>query len=451
MQPDRSAICDRGFVALIVALSLTYLGAFLYFVQATVIREPFSDMLDYIDDYLAFRRNGDFWTYLWSPHTQHRLIWTRLVAAIDIDLFNGITYPFVVTSTACLVMVALLMQREAAKASTSPVAKLIGVLSAVMLVFTANNAVDCSVAIESIYPHAVVFAVLSLVLFNDSEPSAGWAIAKWGAALLAAIGAAFGNATGLVVWPILVWMAWRKKLDWQWLLATAGIGAAFLAIYAHGLPIPQSTTEATSGEGEFYAPAHLYKIAIYLLSYMGLPWTRAPALADVGRAIGAILLVVSGFVVVQRGIVRGPADRLERLSIGLIIFSLGTSALATLGRVDEDFAAKVPVRYSLFLTPLHIGLLFLGLPWLNRCWHDRSRRRLCQVGILVVFALLLVQQIEIGRAAIRTTDTIRATIDRFLSGERQPEMVSLLGNLDNAQRIVNLTREKKIYIVGRGP
>ncbi len=425
---------------------LLYLSMFAYFLYATTIRIPFSDMFDYITDYLDYRQNGDLLQYLWMPHAQHRLVWTRLVTAFDIAAVNGVGYPFIVVSTTCLISVPLLIRREINHSGMLPEVTYVGGLLTVMLVLTTANVADCSIPIEDIYPQTLVFAVLAIVLFDGDLEGGGQSNYRRAAALLAAVGSAFGSATGLVVWPILLWAAWRGRVGRPWMIAVLATGTAFVGLYAHGLPVSQSTSEAPIGVGQFYAPTHLLKMAEYLLTYMGLPWTRAARLIFVGRLIGAVLLALGFIAIAQRGLLRRPADRLQRIAISLIMFSLATATLATIGRVDERADVEVPVRYSIYLAPLHIGLLCLLMPWLNRRWQVLSERRVIQVTVVLVVALLLVQQVTAGQAATTNAQTIAAAMSRFFAGERDAEMIRYVGSLERAEYAVALMKREAIYI-----
>ena len=137
----------------------------------------------------------------------------------------------------------------------------------------------------------------------------------------------------------------------------------------------------------------------YLLTFMGLPWTRSAALATPGRAVGGLLLIVSLSIVLWRGL-RRVDGRLERLAVGLILFSLASAVLAVLGRVTVDEQVKVPVRYAVFVAPMHVALLWLIVPWLARQWPMQTRRRLPNPGMLVCALTLLAQQVVAGQAAV---------------------------------------------------
>jgi hypothetical protein len=95
--------------------------------------------------------------------------------------------------------------------------------------------------------------------------------------------------------------------------------------------------------------------------------------------------------------------------------------MAALGRADQGPPSEVPLRYTVLMTPLHVGFLVLALPALGRLPLRRGRS--------IVFGLaglLLVQQFASGLYVIRTGDAIRRTLADFDAGERRPEMETMV-------------------------
>jgi hypothetical protein len=78
-----------------------------------------------------------------------------------------------------------------------------------MLLLTTAAAVDCSIPINSIYPLSLVFLVTTLALFEGGAEDARYTGAKRAAALVTAVLASFSNIGGLVIWPAMLWLAWR--------------------------------------------------------------------------------------------------------------------------------------------------------------------------------------------------------------------------------------------------
>ncbi|MEQ1898296.1 MAG: hypothetical protein ABL971_12995, partial [Vicinamibacterales bacterium] len=105
----------RDILSIVVVLAIVavYVALFAYYLQATMIRQPYWDMLSIVSRYLQYQRDGNLWTYLWEPHVQHRNVWMRLLTAFDANVFSGVAYPFVVVAAACQVLTAWLLWRTA--------------------------------------------------------------------------------------------------------------------------------------------------------------------------------------------------------------------------------------------------------------------------------------------------------------------------------------------------
>ena len=434
----------------LTVITAVYVAVFAYYLQATIIVQPFWDMYSHVLRYLRFRDDAAWWAYLWEPHVQHRHVWMRLLTAFDVEVFSGVAYPFIVASAACLLLTAWLLGREVRTIVPRELRVAVGCL-VVMLVLTSVAAVDCAIPINGVYPQAVLFTVLTLVLFDGAgeSGSADQRHRHWrrAAAVLAAAGAAFANAAALALWPILIWTAWRVRAGRTWIAALIISAVTFIGLYVYGLPLaPQGAAGAGDGAG-FLAGDRLLRMADYLVAYLGLPWTRAEALSIPGRGVGAALLIAGIFAVLRHGFIRPPGGRLERLAVGLIMFSMASALLAALGRADVDPDVRVPVRYSVLVAPLHIGLLWLACPYLSRQWATPARRPILQTLMVGAGVLLLVQQVAAGEAAVATTDAMRATIRRFIAGETDPAMTRVIfDNLEEARRSWETIRDAGVYV-----
>ena len=103
-RPVRSIVTS----ALIAAAALDVL-LFFYYLKATIIRLPYSDMYWYVVRYLQFREDGEWWSYVWAPHVQHHPVWTRLLIALDVEAFSGAVYPIVAFAVICQLTTAWLL------------------------------------------------------------------------------------------------------------------------------------------------------------------------------------------------------------------------------------------------------------------------------------------------------------------------------------------------------
>lgn len=433
-------------IAALRVITVIDLSLFAWYLKASIIREPFWDMYSWVLHYLDYRRDGGWWAYLWAPHDVHRPVWIRLLTAFDIEVFSGVSYPFVVFATACHLTTAWLLWRETRRGVHGRSGEALGYM-VLMLLLTSVAAVNCAVPLTNGYLHVLSAIVLAIVLFEgDGEARTSRHSATWrrSAAVLAGVSAPLASAAGWSIWPILLWIAWRGNAGRVWISLVGIIGAAFAAIYIYGLPVTlgNGTTPVSGLANDLLARAN------YLITYLGLPWTRAAALEVPGRIVGALLLAAGIWVVVRHGLLRPPGGRLERIAVALVMFSLATALLASAGRagVNGGNGVLVPVRYAVLVTPLHVGLLWTVWPVLGRLWDSQRHRLAVSLAIAGACVLLLVQQITAGQIAAATTARMRATIDRFLAGETDAQMTSVIYiDLDQARRELETIRQAGLY------
>ena len=421
----KSAVSILG--AAILAAAIAQFLLFALFLDRTMILRPFSDMITYIDDYLHFRQHGDL-GYLWAVHVEQHQPFMHVLTALDVAAFRASGIPFVVAATIAMVVTALLIYvefRRDQQLSAEPLRSLS--LLGPMLLLTTAAAVDCSIPIHSPYPLSLVFLVATLVLFDSHAD----AYSRRVAALVTAILASFSSASGLAIWPALLWLAWRGGASRRWLIAIAAVGIGYGSFY-----VLTSPSIDIGRPSEVIELQHLLKMADYLLAYLGLPLSRAPELGFLARGLGAVLLSAAVVAILFDAILH-PVTRLHRVGIGLIIVALGIALLITLGRVDQAQKVTVPVRYAVFVAPLHIGLLALILPFLARLATTAQRQiALLSTGTTLAGVLLLLQIIP-GRFAITTYSSVASSIARFEeTGVVDPGWQHLYSNVDQANRVL---------------
>jgi hypothetical protein len=436
---ERDRLLFARFIGFAAALQALFFG--LFWLQ-TRIRLPFSDMLRWIADYMRWREQGGIVNYLWAFHWDEHLVWIRILTAADVSAFGASGLPFVAVATSALLAATAMMLYEIRRSSVvaEPLAPLVWFVP--MLMLTTANVVDCSVTINCEYPLALAFMVAALALLDGKPDRRRTTTFRRLAAHLAAIAAGFASAGGLLVWPALLWSAWRGAVGWRWLLAVALVGVGYIALYFYSLPA------VTSLAAVFRSPplslAQVSRMADYFLAFLGLPLTRAPSLALIGRVVGGALFFAGAIAVLRFSTLRGSIARLDRIGVSLILVALGVAVAAAIARVDIEPEVKVPVRYTVFVTPLHIGLLYLIVPRLASRVHGTWLRAWMGVSSAAALALI-VQQIAIGRAAVRTTGEITRTIERFYQGERSTDMRVVFPDLAEAARIVAKMRRAGLY------
>jgi len=442
---------SSGLIVGVKAVTLLYIGLFFWYLNATFIQPPFADMYLVVQHYLSYRAEGGWWTYLWAAHNEHRPVFLRLLTAFDIEIFSGVSYPFVVTAAIAHAGTAWLLWRECRAGVAGTLGLVLGCL-VLMLVLTSVTAVVIAIPIMNNLIHGLAFTVLAIVVFERVEAAgaAGGYVAfgRRVTALLIACLVPFADAVGWAVWPILFWIAWHAGEDRKWLWTIVGVGMALFIVYTRELSLTLPTVSGGTDQKIAFVD-ELARRANYLFVYMGLPWTRAPALFAPARLVGALLFVTAAGVVLWRGFFRAPSGRLECIAISLMMFSLASGLLAAVGRAHMPAidGVLVPVRYSVLLIPLHVGLLLVASPVLERFWASRARSLAVSLCVAGACAGLLLQQVVAGSAAVSNAERIRATIERFHDGQSDAGMTTLIGeDLEKARRELATMRRAGVYV-----
>jgi hypothetical protein len=220
----------------------------------------------------------------------------------------------------------------------------------------------------------------------------------------------------------MAWGAFRRR-DWTWLAVVLVFGAAFVSFYLDG---------QAHGAGAATLPAlhDPRSAAILALSFVTLPWTRV--VLDHAWIGGALFATAAVAIILVKG---GPkATPSERIACGLMLFTLGAAAMAGLGRSGYEDPHNVPLRYSLLVAPLQVGLLMLAAPYIGAFW--RERRRFTQNLVLAVLVLVFAQNAVMAVKVVQASDLIRNLVVDFHDGLRTPRMLTIINpDLDAAQAI----------------
>jgi len=367
----------------------------------SIVLVPVADQIDWLQRWLQLNQGRDAWSYLLEPHNHHRIVWTLALQAFDLSALGGDNIPLVTTGIVGVAAMTWLLAREAATAAGA-VLKLPAATLAAMLMLNAAILMDASMPVFVAGVHGAVLSLLAILLGERKPATRGWRAAG---ALACAAAAGLGNAAALVVWPVLAWGALRRR-DWTWLGLVVTCGGLYILGYAHG--------QSTEGSplGALANPVQAAKIA---LGCLVLPWTRLAQ--GYGWIAGLAVFVLALTAMLLRGGRGAPAW--ERVACGLILFGLGAAGMAGLGRTDLVDPSNVPVRYTVFIAPMHIGLAMLTLRRAETLL--RARPRAAQAVVLGVLGVMLLQNAVMGYRAIETTARIRTEVADFLQGRAVPE------------------------------
>jgi hypothetical protein len=401
----------------------------LYVLWRSAVLSVLSDEFDWVISFYRLQADHRWAAYLLAPHNINRLVWTRLLLALDMGVLGGTNAPLIISGALALAVAAATLSLQAARAAPDPLKLPAAALSA-MLTLNAGNVLDASTPIYVTYTHGLAFAVIALVLSEGAPRSPfGW---RGLGAIGCSAGSAFGSGVGLALWPVMAWGALRRR-DWPWLAAVVLVGGLFLGLYFAG---QQPGTRAAA------APAlrDPRAAAILALSYLTLPWTRlALHAAWIGGA-----LIGAGALALALGKGGAKAPPAQRIACGFILFTLTTAAMAGLGRSGDGDPYNAPLRYGPLVAPLQTGLLMLAAPYAAGLW--RRRRRLVEGAVIALLAGLFVQDAALAVKVVRANDLIRESVADFHAGARTPGAASLVyPELDYAEAVSARLQRDGLY------
>ena len=426
------------FIPTLAGLIGLYLAIFVYYVAATVITVPYLDLLEWILRYDQYWRAGDWWHYFWLPHNGHRLVWSLLLVLADIECCRGSTLPFLLFDSFCFLLTIGGPLWVIWVADLAIELKAI-LAAAVLLLLAASWAVIyCSVPFNGVFVQTTGLFVLALVVLDCVGDEGSGAMTRRAAAIAAAVLAAFGVAGGLLAPVVLLWMAWASGLSRAWLITIGLTAGALFAVYLPGIPTGQLD--------HLMDRTALPKLADYYVRLLGLPWSHASSFVWLGRLVGCTVIGASFVTLFRSRILRRPVDRLERMGLALLMFSLLITAVVAVGRWNWAPDAPVSIRYGIFAALAQAGLLLANTAWLNWVWQNGYRRPF-EWATLVAAAVFLVQQVAAGQAAVVVTNQVKNSYGRFVAGQLgdAADRPVFFGSAAERERVLRIIRTLEIY------
>jgi hypothetical protein len=409
----KSTYQKHPFTVVLALIAAANCILFLYFVEKASIRVPVYDLLDWLQFYGERSKNGDWLGYLWTPHNEHRMIFSRILLALDVKWFGNQGEAFAASGFLLLLAVAWTICWEILKSDLAISWKLTAIPIAALVLMPANTVVMIGMQTMGGFLQAFSFGLFSLALLDGAAEQDHFSKYRRAAAIVCACLAAFGDSGGLLIWPALIWSSWKGSLRWGWIAGIACVGILFIAVYLWNLPSPP-----VSRSIDF---SHIVRSFDYVIRFLGLPWSHMHELVWPARVIGLSIFCLGSFALISVSFsVR--VSTVKRLGVAVILFSFLIAGAAALARVDVALDREMPVRYGMFVVLAHLGLLLWSLDFLERLWHGVHRRSF-QWLLLGMSVAWFGQQIAIGHFATEEANRYNDAWSRFVAGDWTPDML----------------------------
>ena len=88
--PMSSIYQKQAFTIALALIAAANSIVFIYFVEKASIRVPVYDLLDWLQSYGERSKDGNWLDYLWTPHNEHRMVFSRILLALDVKWLGNI-------------------------------------------------------------------------------------------------------------------------------------------------------------------------------------------------------------------------------------------------------------------------------------------------------------------------------------------------------------------------
>jgi hypothetical protein len=343
----RAAMC----AALVVACAPAWL------IHRYGVDVPYLDQWEIAPFFEKLSRGTLTLSDLFAQQNEYRQLFPHLIF-VALGRLTGwnVKYEMVVSLLlACFV--AFGVRRLGARMYADPLRRGVLFLLASLLIFSTIQYDNWLFGVQVVYfmPAACVVAGL-LVAYSERV---GTTAAVTVCACLSAV-AMFSSANGIVAWlvlpPALLGARAGARAAWKrWLPPWCAGLALCAAVYAHGYHSPASHPSTSE------VLRHPFDAAAYFVAFLGGPLAAGYFPLAVALVVGSVALLSYAFACAYLFKFRDDRELLRRSAAwaSLGVYSLGTGALVTAGRLGFGVGQAVSTRYATFSLYLLVALIYL--------------------------------------------------------------------------------------------
>jgi hypothetical protein len=401
---------------------LVFVASFVAFAIWGRFPIPYRDDWDWLYAYLTqpFTLSAQF-----EPHNEHLIPLARLLFAAQYSI-EGLDFRFsFVVALAAQLLIGWVFWRQvrARWRNDAPMRWFAWGLAAVCLFLTYQLQSVVFVA-AILFPLVQLFAVIacdaaSRASAEEDTPRIGRTI-EWCIALVAALAAALTTTNGLVVPAIvaLFGLTNRRRISAWMLFVLAAFLVTYVLLYLdivgrpweHAAPGPPPATPMATVE--------------FFLSFFSSGLLYAGRAA--GAGIGAIVLAAGClcFLVTARDGARRP--RIERFACGLLLFTIASAVMTTVGRAQYGTAQAAQSRYGTYTLVYWAALTVWALSRIDMARGHRRMTVPLMASAVTVTACALFIQVFVGLVWIAKKDNLRAAGLALRTGVDDEEWISTL-------------------------
>lgn len=356
------------------------------------------------------------WAWLWSQQNEHRLAVPRLMVWLDLYGFGGknISLFVEIIAVQCFHWLAICFVVQRFTQLPGFLKRSIQGLFAFCL-FHPNQMENFTWAFQIgfVLPFMLGTIALIVIAFIARWKSPPPAIAIAG---LLPIAAGLNLSGGLLIGPVALLIAWRKRISARLIVTFAAIYFASCVAYLWGYH------RAATDLSPFSELSRGKDLIVYVLTYFGASWTR---LLPHKERITAFLSILAFLMLLVKAVrKREEVSDLEWLLIGECGLMLATALLTAFGRLQFGVGQAFASRYQ---TPAMIywaALGSLGLLWFWKNWPRRIAW--FEAILLAVMFLSILTFPRVWATAGSRADDLRAACRATMGPRFDPSMAAKL-------------------------
>ena len=373
--------------------ALSLIIATIYFESEHLFAIPiYDDMFDRLRMYRAIPDPNKFIEYLFSPHNEHRITTTRLLALLDELQFGGREYVQIFSANIfqCISLLLTVTAFNRGQGHTSTIGGYLFLCSSLLLLFV-NPDFLYTLLVPFQVQHAIMellCVAAALVISGAAEKDGGPTPRDKGffASLLAlALVASFTLGNG----PVILLSAAACALVLRWRMTTTLV---LIALAVAHVAIVLFTTNSVGEKSH-----DIMQMLRFAVIYWGSPFMRfeawpggyvtygsSPAFA---MAAGVVVLATGVFVAIARIFKPGLGGSLAVFGLVLLMIVIATGLAAALSRAQFGVLEAGNKKYASFAALGWVGSLAIYVALL-RAWFA-SRTLVAEIVALVPLLFLL--------------------------------------------------------------
>ena len=385
--PPKSAAGWGSYICLACGLSMILFTGYLVWSY----RSPLLwwDQWVFLRDLLGNHGHYSF-SLLWKQQNDHRIVIPKLLFLADLYIFHGTNaFLLLVTFSVQLANLACMAALYAKIGKLSPAAWRTAVGLTAICLFSPRQMDNFLFGSGSsmVLPYlaaTVAFSSLGMFSLTTSQTKRGqlrFLVLCWGSVVMAAL----TFSSGLFLWPMLVVLGIVWRLPRRWVVATAALGVAMIAVMIAG------TTNSILESSSFSIPALLkFLVLLYGSSWSFVSEPLGIALASIAVPATSVFCL---WVFAKRR-----TDTFAVILISLIGFVMANSVAIALGRIvlGIDYARTGRYQAGILLFWCCLAALLIRRASRSRRSQGWLVAQQAVIVLIMLFAARMAKPVEAG-------------------------------------------------------